>query len=132
MVNAKVNIGQHDVSDEPEDPSMESAWARVRRWLRDNKHNQQWLADALGYDKGRVSNWARRGVPPAEYPNVGRVIGKSVDWVAGVTDADPFDYTKLSPIARRVAVEFDTIADVDRQLEAFARIIATIERARTS
>jgi hypothetical protein len=132
MVNAQVNMSQQDVSPTPEDPQMESAWARVSRWLHDRKHNQQWLADSLGYDKGRISNWARRGIPTAEYPNIARITGETVDWVAGVADSKAFDFEKLSPIARRIAMEFDTIGDPERQITAFAQIIAAIERARTT
>jgi hypothetical protein len=132
MVNAEVNMSQQDVFTDAEDPHMESAWARVSRWLHERKHNQQWLADSLGYDKGRVSNWARRGIPTAEYPNIARITGETVDWVAGVAESKSFDFDKLSPIAKRVAIEFDTITDPDRQITAFAQIIAAIERARTT
>ena len=132
MVNDKVNEGQQTVIAAGEDSSMDSSWARVYRLLKQRRQSMQWLADQLGYSKQRVAMWKSRGaIPAAEHPAVAAAIGKSVDWIAGLTDADPPE-RDTSPMARTIAREFDTIKDPDRALACFAQIIAAIERARTT
>lgn len=131
MVNDKDNNGQQPVSDSGEDSPMDS-WARVYRLLKQRKQSMQWLADQLGYSKQRVAMWKARGaIPAAEHAAVAAAIGKSVDWVAGLTEADPPE-RDMSPMGRTIAREFDTIKDPERQLTCFAQIIAAIERARTT
>lgn len=132
MVNEQVNDGQQAVSDDSEDPAMDSSWARVARLLRQRKHTQVWLASQLGYTKQRVGMWASRGAIPAEeHAAVAAVLGKSVDWVAGVVDVETPE-RDLSAMARTIGREFDTIKDPDQALKAFAQIIAAIERARST
>lgn len=123
-------MSQQDVPMGGEDPAMEKAWDRVERWLSKRNRNAQWLADRLNYSKQRVSNWKKRDIPKSEFPAIAAELGETTDWLAGLAPAKSLDSDRLSPMARKLAQEFDTISDPEKTLEAFARILSVIDRMR--
>lgn len=107
-----------------------TVWDRISLALKERGKNQSWLAEQLGIERAAVANWKRRGiVPPAKYPDLAVIFGESIDWVAGTGEARSASTSSLSPMALRIAQEFDGIKSVDRRLDAFARCISAIVRA---
>jgi len=89
-----------------------------------------WLARQLGIERAAIANWRRRGVvPKGRYDDIAVVLGQSADWLAGRAPSRETDLTALSPMALRIAQEFDRITDPAKQLQAFATCIQTITRA---
>lgn len=61
---------------------MDQVWTRIDQELARRRKTWHWLYTALGYSKGRVNNWSRRGIPTGEYQALADLLGKSIDWVA--------------------------------------------------
>lgn len=109
---------------------MDPVWTRIEAEVVRRGRTMTWLAGQLGYDTGRVFNWQKRRVPPAEYGAIAAVLGESVDWVTGAAAPRARGGAPLSPMAARLAQEFDGIADQAAQLDAFTKCLAIINRAR--
>lgn len=104
---------------------------RIDKWLRSRGKTWQWLGAQCEWESGQMSNWGTRGVPPRHYPAIADVLGESTDWIFGRAESRSTENDHLSPMARKLAAEFDKIASPTRQLDAFAEIIAVITRAAT-
>ena len=108
----------------------QTVWDRIAAELVARGKTQDWLADQLGIKPGAVANWkARRVVPPGQYAALAVLFGESIDWVAGTSDQRRPAPAALSPMALRLAQEFDRITDPDKQLDAFARCLSAVTRA---
>ena len=104
-------------------------WTRIDEELKRRRKSWPWLAERMGHDgRSRVGNWKSRGVPVQEYPAIAAALGTSIDWVAGA-EVGPEPGANLSPMAMKIAREFDRISDDAAQLAAFAHIIGVIARA---
>lgn len=109
---------------------MDAVWQRLESELKRRKKSWAWLAGQLGYSRARCANWKVRGVPVGEFPALAVALGESVDWVAGMAPARTTAGAEPSPMAARLAAEFDQITDPAAQLDAFAKAVAIITRAR--
>lgn len=119
------------VNADPQHGGMDAVWERIDAELRKRRKTWPWLAKQLGHEnRTRIYNWKTRGVPAAEYAGIAVALGESVDWVAGMAPARAASGADPSPMATRIALEFDQIKDAGAQLDAFARIIAVIARAK--
>lgn len=101
-------------------------YERVASWLAEHGKTWKWLGAQCDLKQTQMSNWASRGIPASHYKAIAAAMGQSVDWLCGRTDAKAQDTANLSPMALKIAAEFDKIADPGRQLEAFAQIITII------
>ena len=128
--NTVLALLQRGVNPEAEEWPMDQVWDRLDAELKRRKKNWSWLSTRLGYSRARCANWKVRGVPLAEYPALAVAFGESADWVAGVAEPRGSDGAEPSPMAARLAQEFDAIGDSAAQLDAFAKAIAIITRAR--
>lgn len=128
--NTVLALLQRGVTPTVEDWPMDPVWDRLDAELKRRKRNWSWLATRLGYSRARCANWKARGIPLAEYPALAVAFGESADWVAGVAEARGTGGAEPSPMAARLAQEFDQIGDSSAQLDAFAKAIAIITRAR--
>lgn len=106
-------------------------YERVRQWLEDHGKDWRWLGAQCDLKRTQMSNWQARGIPAMRFAAIADAIGQSVDWIAGRTDTPAQNVAHLSPMALKLAAEFDKIADPSAQLDAFAEIIAVITRAAT-
>lgn len=79
---------QQNVPSAHQNVNMDEVWSRIDRELERRKKTWAWLYATLGYDRQRVNNWRRRGVPPKEYQFVADALGCSVDWVARGVEED--------------------------------------------
>lgn len=61
---------------------MDEVWNRIDKELERRRKSWAWLYSTLGYDRQRVNNWRRRGVPPKEHQAIAEALGRTVDWVA--------------------------------------------------
>jgi hypothetical protein len=61
---------------------MDEIWNRIDAELKRRRKDWQWLYTALGYDRQRVNNWSRRGVPAKEHAAIAEALGVSVDWIS--------------------------------------------------
>lgn len=104
-------------------------WTRIDAELKRRKKSWPWLSERMGHaGRARAGNWKSRGVPAQEFPAIAAALGTSIDWVAG-TDPGADPGANLSPMAMKIAREFDRITDDAEQLAAFAHIIGVIARA---
>lgn len=93
-------------------------------------HNRAWLARKLNVSQQSIYNWTRRGIPADMFAAVAKALDRSVDWVAGVAPFDERSVPVLSPMARKLAEEFDAIDGDHAQLVAFVRCLAIVHDAR--
>jgi hypothetical protein len=107
---------------------MDTVWSRVEAWLSKHHRSDKWLADQLQVSKAAIGNWKQRGVPEGRYPDLARVLGESIDWVAGIAPARGTDLAHMSPMAQQLAIQFDKLKP-EAQISAFAGCIAVISRA---
>ena len=109
---------------------MPEVFRRIDAELTRQGQTDAWLARQLGIERAAIANWRRRGVvPKGRYDEIAVALGQSADWLAGRAPARETDLAALSPMALRIAQEFDRIADPEKQLQAFATCIQTITRA---
>ena len=109
---------------------MDPVWERITAELERRGRSWTWLSDKLGYPTGQTGNWKSRRVPPKEYGAIAAIFGESVDWVVGTAGPRASGDAPLSPMAARLAREFDQIRDSAAQLDAFAKCISVIAKAR--
>ena len=109
---------------------MTPAYDRIEKWLKAHGKDWRWLGAQCNLKRTQMSNWQARGIPAMRYAAIADAIGQSVDWIAGRTDTAAQDAKHLSPMALKIAAEFDKIPDPQRQLDAFAEIIAAVVRAK--
>lgn len=102
-------------------------WLRIADELKRKKRSWSWLASRMNYSAERVGNWKTRGIPAASHADIAVALGVTVDWLIGVGSADAG--REPSPMAMRIAWEFDRIQDEAAQLSAFIHIIGVIARA---
>lgn len=121
---------QHAVNAYADTAAMDGVWQRLDAELKRRGKSWAWLAGRLGYSRARCANWKVRGVPMAEFPALAVAFGESADWVAGAAPPRSSALAEPSPMAARIAQEFDSIPDAGAQLDAFAKIVAIITRAR--
>ena len=105
-------------------------WERIDGWLTRKRHSWSWLGKQLGYTDQQISNWKSRGVPPKEYESIAVALHESMDWIVGRAPPRGEDPGTLTAMAVKIAQEFDTIQDPKAQLDAFAKIITVIAKAR--
>lgn len=103
-------------------------YTRVRAEVERQGKTMDWLAAQIGVQPPAVSMWRTRGVPRSQYPGIAIALGQSVEWVMG--EAERAADRPLSPMALRIAREFDAIQDPTRQLDALARCLTAIGRVR--
>jgi hypothetical protein len=115
-----------------QDSPMHPSWKRIDAELTARGRSITWLAQRMESSVQRVYNWQSRGIPASAYPELAEALGKSIDWVAGKDEDEPSGASGLSPMAMKLAVEFDRIKDDAAQLAAFAHIIGVIARASGS
>lgn len=109
---------------------MNDVFARIDAELTRKGQTDSWLARQLGIERAAIANWRRRGiVPKGRYDEIAVALGQSADWLAGRAPARESEPPALSPMALRLAQEFDRITDPQKQLQAFATCIQTITRA---
>jgi len=109
---------------------MDDVFARIDAELARKGQTDAWLARQLGIERAAIANWRRRGVvPKGRYDDIAVALGQSADWLAGRAPVRETDSAALSPMALRIAQEFDRITDPQKQLQAFATCIQTITRA---
>jgi len=113
------------------------AGARVWELLRQRGRTLQWLVDKLSvdgktYSIQRVHNWKTRRLPASAYQAVAHALGESVDWIVGQAPPKRLDISKMSPMAVKIAQEFDSLGDDAKQLETYTKIIGLIAIARGS
>ena len=109
---------------------MQDVFSRIDAELARIGQTDAWLARQLGIERAAIANWRRRGiVPKGRYDDIAVVLGQSADWLAGRAPSRESDPQALSPMALRIAQEFDRITDPQKQLQAFATCIQTITRA---
>jgi hypothetical protein len=114
-----------------DDESLDPVWVKIDKWLTANHQSWAWLGQQIGgLSPGRMGNWRRRGVPASQYSAVAAALDESTDWLLGLAEPKGVDPYRLSPMALRLAQEFDGIRDERQQLDAFAQIIALIARMR--
>ena len=104
-------------------------YIRIDKWLEAKGKNWAWLGAQCGWKSGQMSNWSVRGVPAKWYPTIADVIGESTDWIFGRADPRSHANDHLSPMAIKLAAEFDRITNPASQIDAFAEIIAVSTRA---
>ncbi len=114
----------------PEHGRMDAAWERINAELDRRGRSWAWLSEQLGYPTGQTGNWKSRRVPPKDYATIAAILGESVDWVAGVAAPRASGDAPQSPMAARLAREFDQVRDPTAQLDAFAKCIGIIAKAR--
>lgn len=109
---------------------MTDVFGRIDGELDRLGQTDAWLARQLGIERAAIANWRRRGlVPKGRYDEIALALGQSADWLAGRAPARGTDSATLSPMALRLAQEFDRITDAQKQLQAFATCLQTITRA---
>lgn len=114
----------------PDHASMDPVWERITAELDRRGRSWAWLSEELGYPTGQTGNWKSRRVPPKDYAAIAEILGESVDWVAGMAAPRASGDAPLSPMAARLAREFDQVRDPAAQLDAFAKCIGIIAKAR--
>lgn len=102
MVNQLFTSCQQAVPSAGHNLFMDEVWNRIDQELARRRKTWQWLYTSLGYSKGRVNNWSRRGIPAKEHQVLADLLGKSIDWVARGDDADdasvnPSPGNKITP-----------------------------------
>lgn len=109
---------------------MPDVFSRIDDELTRKGQTDAWLARQLGIERAAIANWRRRGVvPKGRYDDIAVALGQTVDWLAGREPARDSSPAALSPMALRLAQEFDKIADAGKQMQAFATCIQVITRA---
>lgn len=109
---------------------MQDVFSRIDGELARIGQTDAWLARQLGIERAAIANWRRRGVvPKGRYDDIAVALGQSADWLSGRAPSRESDPLALSPMALRIAQEFDRITDPQKQLQAFATCIQTITRA---
>lgn len=76
-----------------------------------------------------MGKWKSEGVPKGRYDEIAVALRQTYDWIAGRAEARAVKVEDLSPMAIRLAQEFDRIKDDRAQLEAFATCLQAITRA---
>lgn len=109
---------------------MDPVWQRLEAEVTARGRTMTWLAEQLGFSTGRVYNWQKRQVPPSQYQAIAGILGESVDWVTGAAAARSRGGAPLSPMAARLAAEFDSIGNQAAQLDAFAKCLGVIALAK--
>jgi hypothetical protein len=105
-------------------------YERVQSWLAEHGKSWKWLGAQCDLKQTQMSNWGSRGIPATHYKAIAAAMGQSVDWLCGRADATQQFVSNLSPMALKIAAEFDKIADPSQQIEAFAQIITIIATLR--
>lgn len=119
----------HVVLDASQTGAM-TPWERIDGWLKKYRHPWTWLGEQIGYTDQQMGNWKTRGVPAKEYEQIAVVLHESMDWIVGRAPPRGEDPGSLTPMAIKLAQEFDTIPDMKRQLDAFAQILTIIVKHR--
>lgn len=114
----------------PDDALMDGVYERLRDELSRRGKSWAWLADRMGTTRQAVGNWKKRGVPVKDFPTIAVAFGETADWVAGQAPPRREKPDSLSAMALRIAQEFDRIADLSAQLDAYTKIITVIAVAR--
>lgn len=122
-----------DAMDDPDemaaDTPKDQIWQRVDARLQQRRKSWAWLGEQLGLTSGRMGNWNRRGIPASLHVQIAAALDESVDWLLGLAPPRGADPYALSPMALRIAMDFDSIKDDRKQLDLFATIISLIGRA---
>lgn len=58
---------------------VDAVTERALRLAKDKGWNQSEFAEAIGADKQHITNWKKRGFPPARYARTAEVLGVSVE-----------------------------------------------------
>lgn len=126
-----VNDGQQFDGRAPDTPGVNSSiYERITLELKRRNKDWAWLADQIEVSRSAAGNWKSRGVPATHHAAIAVTLGESVDWVTGIAPPRRQDPEKLSPMALKLAREFDEIQGQAAQLDAFAKIITIIAKAR--
>jgi hypothetical protein len=109
----------------------DDTFQRILAEVEAQGHSLKWLAAELGIGPEAVMMWRSRGkVPASQLAHVAVALGQSIEWALGKAERSPA--RPLSPMALRIAREFDRITDPERQLDALASCLTAIGRASGS
>jgi len=107
-------------------------WEVIEEALARRKPPQkpQWLADRLGASAQVMTNWKKRGVPPARYRAIAEVLGLTVDQVEGVAPL-PWRNESGWPFPDIEQARFQRLTELQKgEIQARVRdLIAEFERA---
>lgn len=82
-------------------PFMDSVWTRITRKIGSNPQHTgrevAWLAENLKLSIQTVNNWKLRGVPTDRFEAIARVLGWTIDEVAGrkMPPRDPWPFERV-------------------------------------